>query len=167
MHEFQNLRLNRNVEGRGRLVGNQNIGFAGQSHGDHNSLTHAAGELKGVLLHAFLRLIDVDETQHFDRTGFGLGAVAVGVQHDCFRKLMANRVGGIQRGHGVLKNDRNLIAANIFHDFFAGADQLGTVPLHRTFDDFACGCEDLHNRISRNRLAGTGFADNSQHFAVV
>ena len=42
VHQTQNLRLNRNVESRGRFVGDKNFRSASQSHCYHNALTHTA-----------------------------------------------------------------------------------------------------------------------------
>ena len=39
--QLQNLRLNRDVERGGRLVGDQQLGAAGDRHGDHDALSHA------------------------------------------------------------------------------------------------------------------------------
>ena len=50
------------------LVGDQDIGLAGQRHGDHDALAHAAGEFIGILLHPLFRLVDIDEAEHLDRT---------------------------------------------------------------------------------------------------
>ena len=38
----QDLRLDRDVERRGRLVGDQQLRAAGERHGDHHALAHAA-----------------------------------------------------------------------------------------------------------------------------
>ena len=38
----QDLRLHGDVERRGRLVGDQSFGLAGERHGDHRALAHAA-----------------------------------------------------------------------------------------------------------------------------
>ena len=40
----QDLRLDRDVEGRRRFVGDQQQRIAGQRHRDHHALPHAAGE---------------------------------------------------------------------------------------------------------------------------
>ena len=44
----EDMRLDRHVEGRRRLVGNQQRRFARQCHGDHHALAHAAAELVRV-----------------------------------------------------------------------------------------------------------------------
>ena len=43
--KLQNLRLNGDIQRRGRLVGNQHRRPTGERHGDHHPLAHAAGEL--------------------------------------------------------------------------------------------------------------------------
>src|SRR3712207_7792710 len=47
--QVEDLRLDRHVEGGGRLVGDQDLGLAGDRHRDHHALAHAAGELVGEL----------------------------------------------------------------------------------------------------------------------
>ena len=42
-HQFENLRLNRHVESGRRLIGDQQLGIAGQANGDHHPLAHSAG----------------------------------------------------------------------------------------------------------------------------
>ena len=43
--QAQDLGLHRDVERRGRLVGDQQLGIAHQRHGDHDPLAQAAREL--------------------------------------------------------------------------------------------------------------------------
>ena len=45
VEQFEDLLLDGDVEGGGRLVGDQQLRLAGQRHGDHDPLAHAAGEL--------------------------------------------------------------------------------------------------------------------------
>ena len=46
--QFQDLRLDGDVEGRGRLVGDEQLGLVGQRHGDHDALALPAGKLERV-----------------------------------------------------------------------------------------------------------------------
>ena len=45
VQQVEDLRLHRHVQRRGRLVGHQQRGIAGQRHGDHHALAHAARQL--------------------------------------------------------------------------------------------------------------------------
>jgi hypothetical protein len=58
--------LNRNVEGRGRLVSDQQDRRAGQSHGDHHTLAHATRELVRVLVDTLLGRGDPYALEHID-----------------------------------------------------------------------------------------------------
>ena len=56
--EVEDLRLNGDVQRSGRLVGDQHLGIAGERHGDHGALAHAAGELVRIFLRPLFRLRD-------------------------------------------------------------------------------------------------------------
>ena len=47
--QVEDLRLDRDVERGGRLVGDQQLRIAGERHGDHHALAHAARELVRIL----------------------------------------------------------------------------------------------------------------------
>ena len=65
-HDFQHLRLNRHVERRRRLVGEQQLRVAGHGHGDHHALSHTTGELVRVVVDAALGLGDADHLEQLD-----------------------------------------------------------------------------------------------------
>mgnify|MGYP003694400329 CR=1 FL=1 len=50
--QVEDLRLDRDVERRGRLVGDQELGPAGERHGDHHALAHAAGKIVRIVVDA-------------------------------------------------------------------------------------------------------------------
>ena len=50
-HQVQDLRLNRHVQRRRRLVGDEERRVQHERHGDHHALAHAAGEMMRVVLH--------------------------------------------------------------------------------------------------------------------
>ena len=52
LDQLEDLGLGGDVERRGRLVGDQQLGLAGQRHGRHGALAHAAGELEGIAVEA-------------------------------------------------------------------------------------------------------------------
>ena len=45
--QLEDLGLDGHVEGRGRLVGDEQLGPGRRGHGDHHALAHAAGEWCG------------------------------------------------------------------------------------------------------------------------
>ena len=57
-HQVEDLRLDGHVERGGGLVGDQQLGVAGQRHRDHRALPHAAGELVRVVVDPLGRLRD-------------------------------------------------------------------------------------------------------------
>ena len=64
--EIEDLRLHRDVERGRRLVGDQQRGIAGQRHGDHRALAHAARQLVRIAVDGFVGLGDVDLGQQLD-----------------------------------------------------------------------------------------------------
>ena len=57
--QLQDARLHGHVERGRRLVGDQQIGIAGERLGDHHALPHAAGELVRIALHDLARVRDL------------------------------------------------------------------------------------------------------------
>ena len=70
--QLEDLGLDRDVEGRRRLVGDHQLGLERERHGDHHALAHPAGELVREVVEARLRLRDADHLQQLDRPGAGL-----------------------------------------------------------------------------------------------
>jgi hypothetical protein len=60
------LRLGDGVQGRGRLVGQQQRGLGGESGGDHHPLEEAAGQLVGVAGQAGLGVLDAHEPEQLE-----------------------------------------------------------------------------------------------------
>ena len=66
-HQAEDLRLHGDVEGGGRLVGDQHLRIAGERDGDHDALAHAARELVRILAEALLGLGHAHRLQRRDR----------------------------------------------------------------------------------------------------
>src|SRR5208282_3403573 len=65
--QVENLRLDRNVERGGRLVGDQQVGVARERHRDHHPLAHPAGQLMRVVVDPAFRIGDPDHLERLDR----------------------------------------------------------------------------------------------------
>ena len=66
-HEVEDLGLDRDVERGRRLVGDQQLRLAGQRHGDHHALRHAARQLVRKRVEPALRVGDADHLEQLQR----------------------------------------------------------------------------------------------------
>ena len=69
LEQLEDLGLDRHVERRGGLVGDQHARATGESHGDQGPLAHATGELVRVFLEPPVRVRDADPVQQVGSRG--------------------------------------------------------------------------------------------------
>ena len=113
LHQAQDLCLHRHVEGGGRLVGDQQLGPAGDRHRDHHPLALAAGEAVGILVHPQLRVLDPHLRQGLDRPAPRLIVADAGAgEPDRLDDLVADGEHRVQRGHRLLEDHRDVPAAH-------------------------------------------------------
>ena len=113
--QAQDLRLHGDVQGGCRLIGNQQLRLAAQRHGNHHPLQHAAGKLMRIAGHQALRARQPDIRQALGSVlPCGLRRLAA-VANQRFAELLADGEYRIQGGHRLLKNHRQLIAAQVGH----------------------------------------------------
>src|SRR5262249_53032736 len=168
IEQLQNLRLNGHVERGGRLVGDQEVRIAGQRHGDHHALAHAARELMRIFLHASLGVGDVHDLQHLDGLVHGVPSAQPLVQPDRLGDLLADGEHGIQRGHRLLEDHRDLFAADLAHLRRREIEQVAPVVEDLALHDAAWRLGDQpHHAERRDRLARAGFADDAERLALV
>ena len=115
VQQIQNLRLNGDVQGRGRLIGNEQFGFARQGHGNHHPLTHATRELMGIVIDPLCGLGNIDQPQHVTGLGHGLLRCQAFVQPECLGNLLTHTQNRVERRHGLLKNHGNFFSPQIAH----------------------------------------------------
>jgi hypothetical protein len=111
--QLEDLCLDRDVERRGRLVGDQDLGLAAQRHRDHHPLTHAARELVRVLTQPLGRVRDPYELQNLDRPSLAGLAAGSAVSAYRLRDLVADGERRVQAGHRFLENHRDLVAPDV------------------------------------------------------
>ena len=112
-HHIQNLRLDRNVKSCCRLIRDQKFRFAGQRDRDHDTLFHTAGKLMWVILIPLRN--DAYHRKHILRTSQRLHFGTMTMQKNHFRDLLSYCFYRIQRRHRILKDHRNLFAADVAH----------------------------------------------------
>ena len=167
LHQFQDQGLDGHVQGGGGFVGDQDIRFAGQGHGDHHPLPHAAGQLIGVLLEPLLRLVDAHQLEHLQRPGLHLLAGPVRVDPDGLAQLAADGKGGVQAGHRILEDDGDPAAAEVLHLLFGVLEDVLPLEEHLALGDAAGVRQDAHDRIGRHALAAAALAHDAQHLAGI
>ncbi|GAA3040711.1 hypothetical protein GCM10020000_19110 [Streptomyces olivoverticillatus] len=163
--QLQDLGLDGDVEGGGGLVGDEQFGFAGERHGDHHALAHAAGELVRILAHAPRGLGDAHLAEHLDRSLAGRRAAGAEVDAVVLGDLFADRVVGVQAGERVLEDHRHAAAAQPAQLALGQAGQLAAVEGDGA-GDLRAGVQ-AHHREGGHGLAGAGLADDAEGLPAV
>ena len=164
---MQDLRLDGDVKRRGRLVSDQEFWIAGERHGDHYALPHAAGKLMRIFAHAPRGLGDADQCQHFDGARFGSLLVEPLMHPQRLADLAADRQHRIEARHRLLEDHRNVVAADRAHLAFGQLQQILALEADRA-RDLARGLGDQpHQRHRSDRFSAAGFADDGQRFTFV
>src|SRR6185312_14876982 len=165
LDQRDDLRLHRDVERGGRLVGDDQRRIGGERERDDDALAHAAGELVRIGGEPLPRRrnADLDEQP--------LGLVARGGRRDALMRqdrldqLVADAVERIEAGQRVLEDHADALAAQQPHlrarqvvDTLAAESDLAA-------GDAARRLQQADDRRSGDRLAGAGFADHAEHLA--
>jgi hypothetical protein len=167
LHEFEDLRLDRHVEGRRRLVGQQQLRVAGEGDRDHDALPHAARELVRVVLDALLGLGDADRLQQLNGACDGLVVRHPHVVLEAFGHESLDGEDRVQAGHGILEDHRDVAAAHAAHLALGQSQQVAPVELDGAGDarvrDHA---REAHDRVRRHALAAARLADEPDELAA-
>jgi hypothetical protein len=173
LDQVEDLGLGGDVERGGGLVGDQQRRIAGERHGDHRALAHAAGKLERVAVDRAFRIGNLDLAQQVDGAGAGGLLVQAPVQLQHLDDLVADRVHRRERGHRLLEDHRDLFAAHAA-DRASLRAQPGKIDdraillgeVHRPGDDAAGRIDDLQDRARHHALARAAFADDRERAAA-
>jgi hypothetical protein len=107
--------LHRHIERRRRLVRDQQLRVARQRHRDHHALPHPARKLVRVLIHAALGVGIPTRSiaSHRARTPSSPSRSSRLVQPHRLHDLLAHREDRVQARHRLLKDHRDLVAADV------------------------------------------------------
>ena len=120
----QDLGLHRDVERGGRLVRDQQIRLVGERHRDHDALALAAGQLMRIALQPGFGIGNADLRQQLERARPRHLPADAAVQEKNLADLRLDRVQRIERGHRLLEDDRDVVAADLAHLAFRRRQQL-------------------------------------------
>ena len=165
VHQAQNLCLDGHVERGGGLVGNQDPGLAGQRHGDHHALAHAAGELVRILQQHGLRVGDLHGIEHLQRLLLRLLFVQLLVDDERLAELALDGKDRVQAGHRLLKDDGNLVAAYLVHLLLGELGQIAPLEQDLALGNIAVAVQQLQNAHRGDGFAGTGLAHDADRAA--
>ncbi len=122
-HQIEDLRLDRHVERGRRLVGDQDVGFVGDRHRDHHALALAARELVRIGVEPALGVAQADQVQQFEGASARRRGRHVLVDQERLGDLLFQRVQRVERGHRLLEDHRDAVAAHLAQPRRGGADQ--------------------------------------------
>src|SRR6185312_5801284 len=167
-HQREDLRLDGHIECGGRLVRDQQRRPAGQRHRDHRALAHAPRKLMRIFLRAPCRFGDADETQHLHRLLPRRLGAHLAMQPHRLADLVADPDHRVERGHRLLEDHGDAIAANLAHLRFIETEQVGAFEHDLAADDTAGRIgHQAHDRQRADALAAAGFADDRQCLAAL
>ena len=166
-HQVEDLRLDRDVERGGRLVGDQQLGLGGERHRDHHALRLAARELVRERLGPPRRVGDADRAQHLDRLLDAGLAAGVAVDLVDLADLHAGGVARVQAGVGLLEHHRDAVAADRVQACAASVDEVDAVERARVPDTMRPGLSTSRSTDSIVTLLPlAGLADEAEHLAA-
>ena len=166
LHLGQNLRLYGDVQRRGRLVGDQQIGMMQQRDGDRHALPHAAGELMRIGCETFIGAGDPDHAKGIARTRARLGVRDLGVRPHRLDHLRVDAQDRIERHHRVLEDHRDAVAAQGAHLALGEFREILALVQDRAADNASRWIDQADDGEAGDRLAGAGLADQSQHLSA-
>ena len=164
--QVENLRLDGDVKGGGRLVGNQQVGLAGQRDGDHHALLHAAGKLERILAQPPLGVGDANLAQQVEHAPAGRLAAQTAVAVEDFADLHADLQHGVEAGRRLLEDHRDARAAHLAHVGFGQGQQFLAFQPDAAAGDAPGRRQQAHDALCGGRLAATGFAEQRKGLAL-
>ena len=131
--ELQDLRLRRDVERRGRFVGDEEFRLERERHGDHHPLPLAAREFVRVGACDRLRIRQADLVEKRHGAAHPLLRGVEIVRAEGFRHLVGHPHDRVEGGHRLLEHHADALAADLAEGPLGQAEELGAVE-----EDRAC-----------------------------
>ena len=162
--QLQDLVLDRDVERRRRLVGQQQPRPARQRDRDHHALAHAARELVRIVVEAARGGRHAHLLQQLDRPLAPRPPAEVGVRAQVLVDLAMHGEDGIEGRHRLLEDHADLAAAHGPPGRLVHRHEVAPEPGRDALDP--PGRPDQpHDRPQRHALPGARLADEPQHLA--
>ena len=155
--QLEDLGLHGHVEGRGRLVGDDQPRVEHERHRDDHALLLAARELVRVVVDARLGIGDADLSQDLDRARLRLGVAQLLVSLKAFGDLEPDREHRIEGGGCLLEHHRGIAPAHAAQVVVARVHDVGLGAVAAAHDDGA-GERGGLGQEAQQRVSGDGLA---------
>ncbi len=168
--QLEKLELRGGVKRRRGFVGDDDLGIAGDGHGDHDPLAHPTAELVRVVIYALLCVRDAHHPEQLDASLPSGLALRAQVQLHHLPQLQPNGQGRIQRCHGLLEDHGDLAAPHRPHLPAVGRvlqQLLAFEERTPTRDPSGRGADELHDRELAHGLAAAALAHQADNLALV
>src|SRR6516225_3035368 len=165
--QCEDLRLNGDVQRRGRLVRDEEIRLVGERHRNHDALPLTTRQLMRITVKPRFGLGNADLGKQFERPlSRHRGAdIVVQVQH--LADLVLDRVQRIERGHRLLENNRNVVAADAANLVLRQRQQVATVEADAAGGMGGCRIrQQFQDRQRRHRFSGARLANQCHALAA-
>src|SRR5437667_5377865 len=162
--QFEDLRLDHDVQRRYGLVRDDDLRIAREGHRDHYALSHAAGELVRVFLGALA--VDPDELEELPDAFHRRLLVHLVVDDDRLRDLVPDPLHRVQRVHRALEDDRDVLPSDPAQLAFRDFRKVIPNVFDRPVDDLAVRWQEAHDRQGGRRLAAAALPRESEALAL-
>ena len=163
--QAQDLRLRGDVEGRGRLVGDQHLRFEGQRHGDHHALPLAARELERVRGGGARRVGQADLGQQFEGPAPARPGRQQAVRGEDLGDLRLDPHQRVEGRHRLLEDHRDAPPAHRVELRLVEGEQVGPAEEDPAADQPHRLRQKAHRGVGRHRLARAALADDAEDLA--
>src|SRR5271166_48859 len=165
LDQFEDFSLHGYVEHGGRLVCDEQLRLAGERHGDHYALAHAAREAMRIFVEALARRRHAHAFEDAQSLRLGRLAVELAMVDQCLGDLEADGEHWVEARHRLLEDHRGGGAAHIAHLLFRQLQYIPPVEADGAFDLAVRLRQKAHNGERRDALAGAGLAHDRDGLA--
>ena len=167
LERLQHLDLGGDVEGRRRLVEDQEVRVAAKGHGRHQALELAPGDLVRVALAETVRIGEVEGPVEVLGAPVGLLPAELPVEHRRLGHLLPDGERGVERRGRALGEVGDALAAELPLLLGGHGDDVAPVEAHLPAGELEARLGISEGGEGDGGLAGARFADEGHHFAAL
>jgi hypothetical protein len=165
LQEPQDLGLDGDIEGRRRLIGDEELRAAADGRRGHDPLGHSAGQLMRVRARPTPGLRDPHVGQQVDAAVPGFTAADASPEAENLADLIPHPARRVERRFGLLEEHRDPGTADAVHLAIAELEQVDPVEEDLAADDLRRRRQEASDGEGRHALARAGLADEGHDLA--